>query len=105
MHLVDTLRRRSMRFGAVVLAGLATRLLGVRLGWPFGEGGSLTLAGTLLLFEEACEAFDLGFQFGDTALQLLATGTSRLVHEGKIAEGQACSCAFQIIMPPRGLTR
>jgi hypothetical protein len=68
VNLVDSLRRRSMRLGAVVLAGLATRLFGVRLGWSFGEGGGLTLASALLLFKQAREAFDLGFQFGDTAL-------------------------------------
>ena len=94
-----------MRLGAVVLAGLASRLLRVRFGWTFGEGGGLTLAGALLLFEQAREALDLGFQFGDTALQRPATGTSRFVHAGKIANGPACSCAFQKIMPPRGLTR
>ena len=57
-----------MRLGAVVLAGLASRLLGVGLGWPFGERGCLTLAGALLLFEQASEALDLRFQFGDAAL-------------------------------------
>jgi hypothetical protein len=34
---------------------------------PFGEGGSLTLAGSLLLFKQARQAFDVSFQFGDAA--------------------------------------
>jgi hypothetical protein len=68
MHFVDLLRRQSMRFGAVVLAGLASWLLGVGLGKSFGERGGLTSGGALLLFEEAREAFDLSFQFGDAAL-------------------------------------
>jgi hypothetical protein len=34
----------------------------------FSERGGLTLAATLLLFEQAGEALNLGFQFGDAAL-------------------------------------
>jgi hypothetical protein len=49
----------------------------------------------MLLFEQAGEPLDLGFQFGDAALQRLATWTSGFVHAGKIANGAACSCAFQ----------
>lgn len=105
MDLVDSLRRRSMRLGAVVLAGLATRLLGVRLGWTVGERGGLTFAGALLLFEQAGEAFDLSFQFGDAALQRLTAGTSGFIHAGKIANGPSRSCAFRKNMPPRWLTR
>ena len=56
-----------MGLGAVILAGLASWLLGIGLGWSFGERGSLTLAGALLLFEQAGKPFDLGFQFGDAA--------------------------------------
>jgi hypothetical protein len=36
---------------------------------------------------------DLGFQFGDAASQRLATGTSGLVHEGRIAKYSPRSCA------------
>jgi hypothetical protein len=67
VNLVDSLRWQSMRPGAVVLAGLTPRLLGVGLGWSFGERGGLTLARTLLLLEQESEALDLGFQFGDAA--------------------------------------
>ena len=93
MHFVDMLRRRSMRFGAVVLTGFASGLLGIGFGWSFGEWGGLTLAGTLLLFEQARKALDLSFLFGDAALQRLATRTSEFVHEGKIATSPANSCA------------
>ena len=68
MHFVDMLRGRSMRLGAVVVTGFASGLLGVGLGWSFGEGGSLTLTDALLLFEQAGEAINLSFQFGDAAL-------------------------------------
>src|SRR5579871_618544 len=101
MHFVDSLRRWSMRFGTVVLAALASRLLGVCLGWPFGEGGGLTLASALLLFEQAGQALDLGFQLGDAALQRLATGTSELVHVDRIAKSLACSCASDKVTASR----
>jgi hypothetical protein len=68
VDLVNAFRRQSMRPGAVALAGLATRLFGVGLGWRCGEGRGLTLAGALLLFEQAGKALELGFQFGDAAL-------------------------------------
>jgi len=70
VDLIDLIRggRLAVGLGAVVLAGLAPRLLGVCFGWPFGEGGGLTLADALLLFEQASEALDLRFQFGDAAL-------------------------------------
>ncbi len=72
MDLVDAFRRRPMRLGAVVLSGFASRLLGVGLGKAFSKRGCLTLAGALLLFEQAGKSLDLGFQFGDAALQRLA---------------------------------
>ncbi|HEY7309248.1 MAG TPA: hypothetical protein VH643_07835 [Gemmataceae bacterium] len=67
MDLVDSHRRWSLRLGAVVLARFASGLLGLGFGLPFGEGGSLTLAGSLLLFKQARQAFDVSFQFGDAA--------------------------------------
>jgi hypothetical protein len=57
----------------------------------------LSLAGALLLFEQAGEALDLGFQFGDAALQRQATGTCGLVHAGKIAKSPTRSCASERI--------
>ena len=56
-----------MGLGALVLAGLASRPLRVGLGRPFGERGGLPLAGSLLLFKQASQAFDVSFQFGDAA--------------------------------------
>ena len=67
MHFVDMRRGRSMRLGAVVVTWFASGLLGVGLGRPLGEGGGLTLADALLLFEQAGKALNLGFQFGDAA--------------------------------------
>src|SRR5262249_11781538 len=95
VDLVDLLRRRSMCLRAVLLAGVAPRPLGVGLGWPVCERGCLTLAGALLLFEQASEALDLRFQIGDAALQLLATGTCGLVHAGKIPKNPTRSCASE----------
>jgi hypothetical protein len=105
VDLVDSLRRLAVGLGAVLLAGLASWFLGVRLGWSFGEGGGLTLASALLLFKQAGEAFDLGFQFGDAALQRLAAGTSEFVHEGKIAKCAARSFAAETITSVHRLTR
>jgi hypothetical protein len=105
MDLVDMLRWWSMRLGAVVRSWFATRLLGLGLGWSFGEGGGLSLAGALLLFEQAGEALDLGFQFGDAALQRQATGTCGLVHAGKIAKCHTYSCASEKNAASRWLTR
>ena len=45
--------------GAVILARLAARLLGVLLGPAFGEGGGLALAGAGRLVELAAEALVL----------------------------------------------
>jgi hypothetical protein len=53
----------------------------------------LSLAGALLLFEQASQAFDLGFQSGNAALQRLATGPCGLVHAGKIEKSPTHSCA------------
>jgi hypothetical protein len=94
-----------MGLGAVILAGFASRLLGVGLGRPFGEGSGLTLARTLLLFKPAGEALDLGFQFGDAALERLATGTSGLIHASKMAKCSANSCASKESITPHRLTR
>jgi hypothetical protein len=105
MHFVDLHRRRSMGLGAVVLAGLASRLLGVGLGRSLGEGSGLTLARTLLLFKQAGVALDLGFQFGDATLERPATGTSGLIHTSKIAKCSANSDASKVPITPHRLTR
>jgi hypothetical protein len=65
----------------------------------------LSLAGALLLFEQARQAFDLGFQFGNAALQRLATGACGLVHAGKIAKSPTDSCASKKLTLPCRLTR
>jgi len=57
-----------MALGAVSGAWLASgrlRLVGRR---PLGERGGLAPAGSLLLFEQAGQALDVGFQLVDTAL-------------------------------------
>jgi hypothetical protein len=66
---------------------------------------TLTLVSALLLFKQASQAFDLGFQFGDAALKRLAPGTSGIVHADKIAKCPACGCAADTIPSPQRLTR
>ena len=67
---IDLLGRLAMRLGAVILAGLASGLFRLGLGWPLGEGSRLALAGAPLLIEEACQLLHLSAQFGDLALEL-----------------------------------
>jgi hypothetical protein len=57
------------------------------------------------MVKQPSQAFDLSIQFGDTALERLAAGTSEFVHPGKIAEGWASSRASEKITPRRWLTR
>jgi hypothetical protein len=68
--------RRSMAVAAVLSAGFAAGRFGVGLGGPFGEGGGLAFAGAAGLIEVALqlrvgvgEAFDLGLEFIQAALQ------------------------------------
>jgi len=79
--------------GAIVGAGLPAGLLRVGGGRSLGEGGGLALAGALLLFEQARQALDLGFQLGDAALKGLAAGAGGFVHEGIVGKREARSCA------------
>src|SRR5205085_10253749 len=78
---------------AVGGAGLAAGFLRIGLGRPLGEGGGLALAGAALLLEQLGHAVELGFQFGDAALQRLAAGTSAFVHAAMIVKRHAGSCA------------
>jgi hypothetical protein len=70
MNLVDLVRggRLAMGLGAVVLAGLASGLLGLVGGLALGEGGGLALAGASRLVELAAEALVLGLQVVEASL-------------------------------------
>ena len=70
VDLVDLLGagRLAVRFGAVVLAGLASGLPGLVGGLSLGEGGGLALAGAGRLVELAAQALVLGLQVVDASL-------------------------------------
>ena len=55
-----------MGLGAVIRAGLAAGPLRLGPRRPFGERGRLALAGVLRLLQLTGQAFDLGFELGDT---------------------------------------
>jgi hypothetical protein len=82
MNLVDLVRGRrlTMCLGAVVLAGLASWLLGLVGGLALGERGGLALAGTGGLFELAAEALVLGLEVVEASLKGLAAGTRDGLH-------------------------
>src|ERR1017187_7282147 len=50
-NLIDLCRDGAERLGAVSLAGLAARRLGIRFGWRLGERRGLTLAGPRQLLQ------------------------------------------------------
>ena len=77
--------RLAVGLGAVVLAGLAPRRLGLASGRSLGEGSGLALASTLLLFEQAGQPLDVGLQFSHTALERLAARAGGLNHTGIMA--------------------
>jgi hypothetical protein len=56
-----------MGLGAAIRAGLAAGPLRLGPRPSFGEGGRLALAGALGLPQLTAQAFDLGFESGDTA--------------------------------------
>jgi hypothetical protein len=74
------LRWLAVGFGAVILAGLATWLLGLVGGLALGEGGGLTLAGAGRLVELATQALVLGLQVTKASLKGLAAGTRDGLH-------------------------
>jgi hypothetical protein len=86
VDLVDLLRGRwlAARLGAVVFAGLAAGLLGVRLGRALGEGSSLALAGTQGRVELTPQPLILGLEVVDSLLKGLAVGTPNRLHAGII---------------------
>jgi hypothetical protein len=75
---------RSSSTPTAVISGLAKLRFGP--GRPIGKGGGLALAGALRLLQLAGQAFDLGFQLGDTVPQgsdkaiALAARAGRVVH-------------------------
>src|SRR5271157_4806538 len=60
---IDVLGWFSMRFGAILGSGLASRLLGPFLGSSFGERRRLPLTGTVCFFELLLELIDLSAKF------------------------------------------
>src|SRR3989440_2139356 len=80
-----------MRLGAVVLAGLATGLLGLGAGLTLGERGGLSLAGTESLVELAAEALVLGLEVVDTSLKGLAAGTRDGLHTSMRGEARTAA--------------
>jgi hypothetical protein len=81
--------RLAVGLGAVVLAGLASWLLGLAGGLALGEGGGLALAGTGRRVELAAETFVLGLQVAEASLKGLAAGTRNGLHTCIIGKAQA----------------
>jgi hypothetical protein len=80
--------RLAMGLGAVVLAGLASGLLGLAGGLALGEGGSLALGCAGRLVELAAEALVLGLQVPEASLKGLAAGTRDGLHTHIIGKAQ-----------------
>jgi hypothetical protein len=94
MNLADLVRsgRLAIGLGAVVLAGLAARLLRVLLRRAFGEGRGLALAVALGLLQLAGQAFDLcinlceaALEVGDDLVALPAAKAERGIHTVLVA--------------------
>src|SRR5262245_58401953 len=90
---------RAVGLGAVVVAGLAARRAGVRLGLALGKRPGLALAGAGGLAELAPEALVLGLQVTDASLKGLAAGTRDRLHTSIIGETWAAAAL------PRPLSR
>jgi len=86
-------RWRSMGFGAVVIAGLAARLLGLLPAFAFGERRCLPLAGPPLLFERLAQALNFAFELSVPTPQCLTSVADAFLHEGSIGKEGARSCA------------
>lgn len=96
-HLVDLVDllgggRLAMGLGAVVLARLAARLTGIRLGLALGKRPGLALAGTESRVELTAKSFVLGLQLVDPSLKELAVGTSDRFQAGIIRSSGTRSC-------------
>jgi hypothetical protein len=91
---VEVGRWLPMGLAAVVRAGLAAGPLRPGLRRPLGEGGGLALAVALRLLQLAGQAFDLGFELGNTVPQVsdesvacAAAGADRRPHTFIIGRG------------------
>src|SRR5262249_51289470 len=82
MNFVDLVTggRLAMGLRAVVLARLASWLLGLVGRLPLGEGSGLALAGAGGLVELTAEAVVLGLQVVQASFKGLAAGTSDRLH-------------------------
>ena len=86
-------RRLAVGLWAVVGAGLAAWLLGVRLGLALGERPCLALAGTKGRVELTAEPRVLGLKVVDPSLKGLAVGTTHWLHAGIIRSSRTRSWA------------
>jgi hypothetical protein len=94
VNLVDLCGGRwlAVGLGAVVLARLAPRLLGVRLGLALGEGACLALAGAEGRVELTAESLVLGLQVVNPSLKGLAAGTPHRFHAVILRSCEQCGC-------------
>src|SRR5262245_39112107 len=72
--------RLAVGLGPIVLAGLPSGLLGVRLGLTLGERPGLSLAGTEGRVDLTTEALVFGLQVAEASLKGLAAGTRNEWH-------------------------
>jgi hypothetical protein len=83
--------RLAVGLGAIVLARLAARLLGLGGGLALGERGGLALAGAGRLVELAAEALVLGLEVTQPSLKGSAAGTRDGLHTPIIGESPAAA--------------
>jgi hypothetical protein len=91
VDLVDAFGRRwwPMAVSAVLVAGLATGSLGLGLGWAFGEGSGLTLAGPSRGFELLTQFVGGALQGSQGAFELFDAGVETLVLGHQIVVGRS----------------